>query len=167
MPNIQYENRVNDAYGEHVVRVEESRHWFSPGRVIAGLLGLVLAFVGVVTVFKTGVGSDLTAPTTTVFGMTQSTLVGLIEIAAGLLFVLFAASEDGRSLIGLLGIVAILAGVAGTVANAELKADFGFDANAAWFVALCGVVALIAALIPSVFRARRRVREIDDPRVVR
>jgi len=163
MSQIEYENRVNGPYGERVVRVDESRHWFSPGRVLGGLVGLALALLGAVTLFKTGVGSDLTAPTTTVFGMTQSALVGLIEIAAGLLLLLFAASEDGRPLIGLIGVLAIIAGIVGTVASPQIKQDLGFDSNAAWFLAVAGMVALLAALIPSFYRARRRVREDDAP----
>jgi hypothetical protein len=167
MTNTQYEQRVFDGVNDHVVRVDESRHWFSPGRVIGGLLGLVLAFVGAVTLFKTGVGSDLTAPTVTVFGMVNSAAVGLIELAAGLLFVLFALSEDGRSLIGFLGVVAIIAGIIGLVASPQLRQDLGFDTNTAWFITVCGIVALIAAAIPSVFRGRRTVREVDAPVAVR
>jgi len=136
MAHIQYESRVSDPSGERVVMVDESRSWFSPGRVLGGIVGLALTFIGAVTLFKTGVGSDLTAPMASVLGMTQSPLVGLIEIAAGLLLVLFAASEDGRPFIGLIGVLAIIAGIVGTVASAQIKQDLGFDANAAWFVAV-------------------------------
>ncbi len=163
MTNSQYEQRVSDGVNDTVVRVDESRHWFSPGRVIGGLLGLAMAFVGAVTLFKTGIGSDLTAPTASVFGMTNSALVGLIELATGLLLVLFAMSEDGRSLIGFIGVVAIVAGIVGLVASPQLHQDLGFDNNAAWFLTVCGFIALLAAMIPSVFRARRRVSEVDRP----
>lgn len=167
MTNTQYEQRVFDGVNDHVVQVEESRHWFSPGRVIGGLLGLALAFVGAVTLFKTGIGSDLTAPTVTVFGMTNSAAVGLIELASGLLLVLFAMSEDGRSLIGFFGVVAIVAGIVGLVSSPQWHQDLGFDDNTAWFITVCGIIALLAAMIPSVFRARRKVRDVEWPVAVR
>lgn len=156
MSQMHSEQRSNDPSGNQMVEVTERQHSFSPGRVIGIGLGLLLAILGTVTLLKTGVGQNLTTPQVTILGMTQSAAIGLIELGAGLLLALFGAWEDSRPFMAVLGVLGVFAGVVG-VASPELQHNIGFTSNTAWFIATCGVVAIVAAALPVVFESRRNI----------
>jgi hypothetical protein len=160
MSQTQFEQRTSDPSGDELVQITETRHWFSPGRVIGIVLGIGLGFIGIVALLKTGIAANMTSPQTTVFGMPQSAAVGLGELTAGLLLVLCGAWEESRPYMALLGFLGVIAGVAGAVASPEIQHNIGFASNTAWFIALCGVIAIVAAVLPAVFESRRDVREV-------
>jgi hypothetical protein len=126
---------------------------FSPGRIIAALLGAFLVLVGALALFSTGVDSDVTKPLTTVFGITQSAGVGMVEIAIGLLLI-----AGGSAVVA--GVVAVLAiglGIPMAFASLKLQLDFGFGQSTGRFFVVMGFIALLAALLPVVWD-RKRVR---------
>ena len=121
---------------------------FSPGGIIVGLLGVFLVFVGAVTLVKTGVAADVTQPTTTVFGITHTAGVGIVEIVAGVLLALSALDIGGLSLSAAIGAVALIAGLIGAFTTAQLQHDLGFGTSTAWFFVLWGALALVASMLP-------------------
>ena len=86
-------------------------HRFSPGQVLGGAVGVVLVIFGIIAVTRTGIDSHLNAPPTKIMGLTQSALIGLIELGAGLLLVLSAADIAFRGLMGGIGALLIVGGV--------------------------------------------------------
>jgi hypothetical protein len=158
MEQIDYDERVLTPQGDRVAHVRESHTWFSPARVIGFLLGVALFVTGAVAVVRCGIDGTLNTPLTTIFGITHSASVGIIEIVAGLLLVACAAAEDLRPVIGFIGALAIVAGVLGLAAGATIQQQVGFAADTAKLFIGWGVVALVAAMLPSSFESRRRVR---------
>jgi hypothetical protein len=154
---------VNSVYetprGSRFLHTRDTGHWFSPGRVIGFLLGAALAIVGALALMKTGVSSDLNTPLTTVFGMTHSPAVGIIELAAGLLILVSAASEASRPAMGFIGVLLLAAGIIGAVSSLEIQTKVGFEPDTAWFLALAGFIALVAAMLPAVWTERHEVAE--------
>src|SRR5690554_7424778 len=61
------------------------RRVMSPARIVAGILGVILLVMGGVALARTGL-SSLTGETATVLGFEHTALMGLIDIVAGLLF---------------------------------------------------------------------------------
>ena len=51
----------------------------------------------------------------------------------------------------------LVAGVIGAAMSADNRADLGLTTEAAWFVAICGGVALLAGLFGYRVRSRRRI----------
>jgi len=163
MSHMEANSVYSTPRGSRFLHVRDTGHWMSPGRVIGLLVGAAVTFVGMVSLFKTGVSSELNTPLTTVFGMTQSPAVGLIELAAGVLLILSAASESTRPLMGFIGALMMIAGIVATVANFEIQRDVGFDPDAGWFFAVAGFIALVAAMLPAVWRERHEYDEDTRP----
>lgn len=137
--------------------VRERGRAMSPGRIIGGIVGVVLAIAGVVAITRGGIDGSLNKPLVQVFGMTQSAMVGLIELAAGLLLIGCAASESARPYMGAIGALALIAGVVGAASSVQIRLDVGFGKSTAVFVAILGAIALAAALVPAVWGSDRDV----------
>ncbi len=148
---------INDRVGATDVVVAERRGWFSPGRAITLILGVVVAAVGAIVLMRTGVDSDLAHPSTTILSVPQSAIVGLAEVVAGLLLILSSLSEDARPLAAVVGILAIAAGIIAMAASPTLQDDIGFAASTGWWAIVVGIIALVASVLPSVWRVRRDV----------
>lgn len=149
---------VDDGVRIREAEVDTHRIEISPGRWILGIVGMVLGIVGVVALVKAGVDSNLETPVVDVLGMGHSAIVGLVEFGAGVLLVLSAASESTRPLGSFLGALLLVAGVVGAAMSADARADLGVTTEAAWFIAICGLVALLAALFGYRVHTRRRVQ---------
>jgi hypothetical protein len=163
MRQDEYREATAAPDGTHEVRVREQAHWISPGRVISFLAGLALAIVGVTAIVRGGIDGSLNVPLVDAFGMTQSALVGVIELVTGLVLIGCSASEAARPVIGFVGVLAILAGVGAVAASPDIQANVGFAGNrTGWFVAVCGVFALLGAVLPSVMTHRHDVRDVRD-----
>lgn len=134
---------------------------FSPGSIIAGLLGAFLVFVGAVALVKTGISSDVTQPLTTVFGITQSAGVALIEVVAGLILIVSAFDIGSPFMAGVVGVFAIAFGLAAAVASTQLQHDFGFGQSTGWFFVVWGAIALLAALLPAISHREHHVDVIN------
>ncbi|MDQ1481865.1 MAG: hypothetical protein QOI44_2726, partial [Actinomycetota bacterium] len=92
-------------------RVASSRFVFSPGQILAGILGVVVAIIGIIAVSRGGIDGTLNVPMVSVAGTDQSAMLGLAEFAAGLLLVLGALSYAARWLIAFVGVVMVIGGV--------------------------------------------------------
>lgn len=135
---------------------------FSVGQLISLVLGGLLAALGVVALVRTGIDTPLNQPVEDVLGWDHTPLLGILEIAAGALLVLFSLRPGGRWLVALVGLALIAGGV--IMASEmdwsvdELAAEQGFG----WLIAAAGALAVIAALLTP--RRRQVVRGVlaDD-----
>lgn len=127
----------------------------SPGAIVAAVVGAVVFVFGVATLVRTGVGSDVTQPTTNILGITHSAGIGIAEVIAGLLLVISSLDLTSAVIAGVIGALAVIAGVIGLFATAELQHDIGFDVSTAWFFVVWGAIALFAAFMPVITRSER------------
>jgi len=153
----QYQsNEVVETGGQQTV-VSARRRRFSPGQVIGGLAGLVLTVIGALAVTRSGIDSSLNQPLTDVAGLSQSALVGLIELGAGLLLIVSAASIELRGLMGFIGALLIAAGIVTAASSTTMLNDLGTEKASGWLLVVIGVVSLVAAMMPSFIRRDRTV----------
>lgn len=130
---------------------------FSAGQIIGGLAGAVLLIVGIFAVTRNGVDSSLNQPVSDVMGLSQSALIGLIEIGAGLLLVLCAATPALRGFMGAIGALTLVGGIIVAAAGTKLSLDLGADHASGWFMAVIGAIAMLGSLMPLITRTDRRV----------
>lgn len=138
--------------------VREHAYWLSPGCVVGGVAGLALLITGLVAILRARIDATLDTPVVVVFGMNQSAAVGLIELVVGGLILLSASSEATRPFMGGLGLLAIVGGIVGVAASDTIRQDLGYTPGTAWFLAACGLVAVIGSAMGAQFIQSRQVR---------
>ena len=130
----------------HERRQAVDRRVMSPARVVAGILGVLLLIMGGVALARTGFGS-LTGETATVLGFEHTTLMGLIDIVAGLMFLVAAAAVAVR---GQLTGVSLLAAAFGAVMMIEpeaLSSALGGGSDLGLVYVVVGLLGLLAAMM--------------------
>jgi hypothetical protein len=133
---------------------------FTPGAVVAGVVAIGLLVLGGITVARAGLDSSLDQPVVEVAGYTATALLGLIELAFGLLLLTAALSRANGAILFLGiagGVMALVAVFQPSVGEGSLAVERGFAVIAA---IVMGVV-VAAALLPSV-RRRSVVRRTSD-----
>jgi hypothetical protein len=148
---------VVDTPGGHTDTVTRA-HRFSPGQVLGGAVGIVLVIFGIIAVTRTGIDSSLNSPPTQIMGLTQSALIGLIELGAGLLLVLSAADIAFRGLMGGIGALLVVGGVIVAAGTNEMLLKLGTLHSTGWFAVVLGAVAIVASAMPSFLHTDRTVR---------
>jgi hypothetical protein len=141
-------------------RVASSRFVFSPGQIIAGILGVVVAIIGIIAVSRGSIDGTLNVPVVNVAGTDQSAMLGLAEFAAGLLLVLGAMSYAARGLIAFVGVVMVIGGVVLGSASAEILHDVGTSQGTGWAIMVGGIIAIVAASLGVIIRSRRTVEQV-------
>jgi hypothetical protein len=141
-------------------RVASSRFVFSPGQILAGILGVVVAIIGIIAVSRGGIDGTLNVPMVSVAGTDQSAMLGLAEFAAGLLLVLGALSYAARWLIAFVGVVMVIGGVVLGAASAEILHDVGTSQGTGWAIMVGGIIAVVAASLGVIVRSRRTVEQV-------
>ena len=141
-------------------RVASSRFVFSPGQIIAGILGVVVAIIGIIAVSRGSIDGTLNVPVVNVAGTDQSAMLGLAEFAAGLLLVLGAMSYAARGLIAFVGVVMVIGGVVLGSASAEILHDVGTSQGTGWAIMVGGIIAIVAASLGVIVRSRRTVEQV-------
>ena len=124
----------------------------SPGQIIGGLVGLVTTVIGVIAVTRAGIDGSLNTPVVRVAGLNQSAAVGIAEIVLGLLLIAGAGSAWDRALMGFVGGVMFIAGIVIAAASLKLLGDLGTDHTTGWTMLVGGVIAMIAAMMPTFVR---------------
>ena len=138
-------------------RVTTSRFVFSPGQIIAGILGLVMAVIGAITMSRAGVDSTLNQPIVHVAGLDQSAMVGAIELGLGLLLVLGSLSVAARGLIVFVGVIMVIGGVVVGSAGPRILHDLGTVQHTGWMVMVGGIIAIAAGCLGYVVHTRRSI----------
>src|ERR1700753_2378932 len=93
--SVYREQEVVDTPVGRTTAVAHTRR-FSPGQMLSGGVGLLLAVVGIIAVTRTGVDSTLNTPVTSIVGLTHSAIIGFIELGAGLLLLVGSADAAFR-----------------------------------------------------------------------
>src|SRR5262245_37457791 len=151
---------VDDAPAEERARVTASESFFDISRIVSLFAGLFLILLGVLVLINTGLHDFPDSPTTEVFGFTQTPLLGVIDIGAGVLL-LIGAVDPSRALSILMGALILIAGIVSLAASDKLDQSLQSNDAYGWMaVALGGVVLLVALLVPS--HHRRQVTYRGD-----
>lgn len=138
-------------------RATERTSRFSPGQVISGLLGVVLAVMGIVAVTRAGIDGSLNQPVTEILGVTHSAYVGLFELFVGLVLLLGASSIAYRGATGFAGVLLVIGGVVVAAGNLKVLLDIGAKQSTGWMGVVFGAIAIFAAMLPSLVRTSRVV----------
>lgn len=138
-------------------RSTERSSRFSPGQVITGILGVVLAVMGIVAVTRSGIDGSLNQPVTEIVGITHSSYVGLFELFVGLVLLLGASSAGYRGAAGFAGALLIVGGVVLAAGNLRVLLEVGAKQSTGWMSIVLGAIAISAAMLPSLVRTSRVV----------
>ncbi len=139
-------------------RVATSRLVVSPGQIIAGALGLVVAVIGVMTVTRGGIDGSMNVPMVRSAGLDQSAMLGAIELGLGLLLILGALSSAARGLIVGIGVVMVLGGVLIGAAGPTILRDVGTVHGTGWVIMIGGIIAIVAGSLGRIIRTRHTVK---------
>ena len=157
---VEHREVVDSGDVRSETRATSSRFVFSPGQIIAGILGLVVAIIGIIAVSRGGIDDSLNVPVVSVAGTDQSAMLGLMEFGAGLLLVLGALSYALRWLVAFVGVVMIVGGVVLGAASAEILQDIGTSQGTGWAIMVGGIIAVVAASLGTIIRTRRSVERV-------
>ena len=138
-------------------KVATTRLVVSPGQVIAGVLGLAIAVIGVITVARGGIDSSLNVPIVRAAGFDQSAMLGLIELGLGLLLILGALNSAARGLIVGVGVVMVLGGVFLGAAGSTVLRDVGTVHGTGWAIMATGIIAIVAGSLGRIIRTRHSI----------
>ena len=84
---------------------------FSVGQLLTLLIGAALVVLGVFALIETGIDTPLDEPIEQVMGYDHTPLLGIIEVGAGALLILFALRPGGRWFVAVLGLALVLGGL--------------------------------------------------------
>jgi hypothetical protein len=158
MSVVEHNHVVETGDTRTETKVATSRLVVSPGQVIAGVLGLVMAVIGIMAVSRGGIDSSMNVPMVRTAGLDQSAMLGAIELALGLLLILGALNYAARSLIVGIGVVMVLGGVFLAAASSNLLADVGTVHGTGWVIMVGGIIAIVAGSLGRMIRTRHSVK---------
>jgi hypothetical protein len=158
MSVVEHHEVVETGDARTETRVATSRLVVSPGQVIAGALGLVIAVIGIMAVARGGIDGSLNVPMVRTAGLDQSAMLGVAELGVGLLLVLGALSYAARSLIVAVGVVMVLGGVLLGAAGTAILRDVGTVHRTGWAIMIAGIIAIVAGSLGRMIRTRHSVK---------
>ncbi len=130
---------------------------FDPAGVLCVAAGIALGVIGAVAMARAGLTGPLDEPVVQVVGVTHTALLGIVELAMGIVLVWAGLSRDRGAIL----FTTILFGAASLVA--AIEPDVGGGALAieqSWAVVLVvvfAILALVAAVAPTVWRSSDRI----------
>jgi len=135
---------------ERTKMIERDTLW-SPSQIAPLAGGVVLIIFGLSAIIKGGLGGAVDAPVVSVFGYAHTPLLGLIELGAGILFIVAGLVPYGRT-------VGIVLGVLTAIGGGLILADLNWvnrhlttDSDFGWIlIAIGGGVAVLLAVLPRV-----------------
>jgi len=146
---------------DETIEVERTRS-FSFGQLLTMLAGAALVVLGVFALIDTGVDTPLADQTGEVLGWSHSALLGIIEIVAGALLLVFSLRPGGRWIVAVVGLALIVGGVL-ILGELEWAVDnLRSEQSFAWVPIVAGAIALLASLLTP--RRRQRMTGVPVPR---
>ena len=140
------------------IEVERTRA-FSFGQLLTMLAGAALVVLGIVALIDTGVDTPLSDQQGEVLGWSHSALLGIVEIVAGALLLIFSLRPGGRWLVALVGLALVVGGVM-ILGELDWAVDnLNSEQSFAWVPIVAGLIALLASLLTP----RRRQRMTGVP----
>lgn len=120
---------------------------FSTGQLLSLITGAALIALGIVALVKTGVDTPLNEPVEPVLGWDHTPLLGIVEVVAGALLVVFSLRPGGRWIVGLVGVALVVGGLL-VLAELDWTVDeLGAEQNFAWVPIVAGSVAVLGSLL--------------------
>lgn len=146
----QHTEQVRDTH------VAPTRRAWSPAQFVAGIIGLVLTVMGGVALARILPTSSLTAEATTVFGIGHTTLMAIITLGAGLLFLSEAAAPlDVQPGLVFLGVMSLAFGLIVIIEPAAFDGALALGETGGWFYAVIGAVSAVTGMIsPTIVSTR-------------
>ena len=138
--------------------VATTRLAVSPGQVLAGVLGLVIAVIAIMTVARAGIDSSMNEPIVRAASFDQSAMLGSIELGLGLLLILGALSYAARGLIVAVGVIMVLGGVLLGASGPTILHDVGTVHGTGWAIMVCGIIAIVAGSLGRIVRTRHSIK---------
>lgn len=133
---------------------------FTPSALVAAVVAIALLVLGGITAARAGVDSTLDEPVVTVAGFTATALLGLIEIAFGVVL-LIAALAQARSMILFLGIAGGVAALVAVFQPSVGEGSLALERGFAVFAALVMAVLIVTSLLPTL-TSRNVVQRTTD-----
>lgn len=158
MSVIEHHEVVENGDARTDTKVATTRLVVSPGQVIGGVLGLVIAVIGIMTVARAGIDSSMNVPMVRAAGFDQSAMLGAIELGLGLLLILGALSYAARGLIVAVGVAMVLGGVFIGAAGSTILRDVGTVHGTGWALMVGGIIAVVAGSLGRLIRTRHSVK---------
>jgi hypothetical protein len=144
-------------------RVESTsvaRNPWSPAQYLAGLIGLFLTVVGGVALARLLPTDSLTGETTTVIGMGFTTVMAVITLILGLVFLAGAGRPvEARSGMISLGVAMLAFGIVIFVEPDALGGALGVNETSGVVYAIVGLVAALAGIASPTMVSRRATEE--------
>lgn len=131
------------------------RRVMSPARIVAGILGVILLVMGGVALARTGL-SSLTGETATVLGFEHTALMGLIDIVAGLLFLVAAAAVAVRGQLTGISLLTAAFGAVMMIEPGAMSDALGGGSDLGLLYVVVGLLGLLAAMM-----SPTRVTEVE------
>ena len=126
--------------------------WFTPAALVASLAAIALLVVGGITIARAGLDGPLDEPVVSAANYTATAILGLIEVAFGVLLLSAALSRsrEGILFIGIVGgVLALIAVFEPNMGNGALAIERPF----AVIVAIVMAAVVLSALLPSIRRS--------------
>ena len=136
-------------------RVTHAFRAWSPGQIVAGLIGLFLTVMGGVALARTLPADTLTGPTADVFGVGHTALMGIIAIVLGLIFLTQAASpfEVQRGMVGL-GAATLAFGLIVVIEPSAFDGALGIGRTGGWMYSGIGIISVITGIVAPTVTSR-------------
>lgn len=155
-PPSPYSERV--AVTERTVTVA-ARSW-SPAQLVAGAFGIFLGVLAGLVLARSGF-SDLTGETVTVWGFGHTALMGIIEAALALVFLLSAFSPMGaRSTLVTLGLLMLGFGIFVILEPDRLTGTLGTNSSLRWLFVGLGAASIFSGFAFPIIGGRRVERAV-------
>jgi len=158
MSVVEHHDVVDTGDTRTDTRVATSRMVVSPGQVIAGVLGVVIAAIGIMAMSRGGLDSSLNEPMVRTAGIDQSAMLGAAELGVGLLLILGALSYAARALIVGVGVLMVLGGVVLGAGGTTILRDVGTVHGTGWVIMVGGIIAIVAGSLGRMIRTRHSVK---------
>ncbi|MGH3650599.1 MAG: hypothetical protein ACRDU9_07795 [Acidimicrobiia bacterium] len=141
-----------DTYEERTV----GRRSWSPAQFVAGAIGLFLVVMGGVALTRLLPTTSITGETVTVLGVGHTTLMAIIAVGLGLLFLVQAGTpfEVQPSLITL-GVVSLAFGLIVVIEPGAFDNALALGESGGWLYSAIGVLSVLAGIVSPTLTSRR------------
>ena len=141
-------NAVSPTAEPDAAQVVSTRRRFTWGQVLILLAGAASLVFGIGAVMLAGLAGSVTEPVVEVFTFDHTPLLGLMEIAAGVVLVLAALVPGGRWLAGPIGVAAIVGGALIIVELDWTQTELAAESRFGWVSIAIGATAYLGAMAP-------------------
>lgn len=143
---------VTEGYEERTV----GRRSWSPGQFVAAAIGLFLVVMGGVALARLLPTDSLTGETVTVLGVGHTTLMAIIAIGLGLLFLVQAGAPfDVQPSLITLGVVSIAFGLVVVIEPNAFDNALGLGSGGGWLYTAIGVLSVLTGVVSPTLTSRR------------